>query len=217
MSSNGSGRPGGKPSVIVFGQIARDLVLVVDEMPGPGRSAGVCQRREMLGGKGANQAVALAQLGMYPALAGVIGEDQVGQRLLAMTDVVRADAIQTELLANSAVSTAAEAGKIAADLIRQGPSLVALAVDGVGNLVAWPEDCVFLPLTKTPVADTTGAGDAFVAALVTALAQGAGPQRAARLAVAAAGATVGHPGGRPALTPKAIQNQLTLLPPGTRP
>jgi ribokinase len=48
------------------------------------------------------------------------------------------------------------------------------------------------------VADTTGAGDAFVAGLITALAQNGGEQRAARLAVAAAGATVGHPaGGRP--------------------
>ena len=56
--------------------------------------------------------------------------------------------------------------------------------------------------------DTTGAGDAFTAGLVMALAQGGGPQRAARMAVAAAGATVGHPGGRPSLTPKAVQDQL---------
>jgi ribokinase len=331
MSGNGTGRPGQvpislaqpgqEPDVIVFGQIARDLVLVVAAVPDPSQSADVCQRREMLGGKGANQAVALAQLGMQPALAGVVGEDWVGQRLLAeasrdrvdvsavvrrsgvrtalvtdivdaagqwryledipaelllteadvracsnlfapgrwvsvqlqqpsaavlaaargarqagckvvldgapadadravllaTADVLRADARETELLAGSSVTTAAEAAKIAADLIRQGPSLVALAVDGVGNLIAWPQDCMFLPLTHTQVVDTTGAGDAFVAALITALAQGSGPQRAARLAAAAAGATVGHPGGRPALTPKAIQRQLTLLAPGTRP
>jgi ribokinase len=61
------------------------------------------------------------------------------------------------------------------------------------------------------VVDTTGAGDAFTAGLVMALAQGGGPQRAARMAVAAAGATVGHAGGRPSLTPKAVQDQLTLL------
>ena len=75
--------PGQEPDVVVFGQVARDLVLVVDAVPGPGRSASVRQRREMLGGNGANQAVSLAQLGMRPMLAGVIGEDQVGQRLLA--------------------------------------------------------------------------------------------------------------------------------------
>ena len=307
-------RSGQGPDVVVFGQIARDLVLVVDALPGASRSADVHQRRELLGGKGANQAVGLAQLGMRTALAGVIGEDQVGQRLLtqagqdrvdvsavvrrpgvrtalivdivdatgqwryledipagmllteadvmacrhlflpgrwvsvqlqqppaaalaavtlahragckvvldgapdddcrdallAMADVIRADAREAAMLAGSAVSTAAEAEKAAAELLRQGPSLVALAVEGAGNLVAWADDCVFLPLTEIPVVDTTGAGDAFVAALITALAQDGGPQRAARLAAAAAGATVGHPGGRPSLTPKAVQDQLTL-------
>ena len=59
--------------MIVFGQIARDLVLVVDTMPGARQAADVYQRRELLGGKGANQAVALAQLGLRPALAGVVG------------------------------------------------------------------------------------------------------------------------------------------------
>jgi ribokinase len=36
------------------------------------------------------------------------------------------------------------------------------------------------------------------------------------MANSAAGATVGHPGGRPALTPKAVQAQLTLLAEGSR-
>lgn len=37
---------------MVVGQIARDLVLVVDEVPGPGGTAVVRRRREALGGKG---------------------------------------------------------------------------------------------------------------------------------------------------------------------
>ena len=87
MSRNGTSqanvsRPGAGPDVIVFGQIARDLVLVVDAVPTASRSADVYQRRELLGGKGANQVVGLAQLGLRPALASVVGEDQVGQRLL---------------------------------------------------------------------------------------------------------------------------------------
>jgi ribokinase len=309
------------PDVVVFGQVARDLVLLVDAVPGAGESAGVCQRRELLGGKGANQAVALAQLGMRPALAGVVGDDDIGERLLiqarqdrvdvsavvrrpgvrtalivdivdgsgqwryledipdgtllteadvvsgrhlllpgrwvsvqlqqppgavlaavagayragcrvvldgvpaedrraellAMTDVLRADAREAGLLAGSAVSSAADAGKLAADLLRQGPSLVALAVDGLGNLIAWADDSVFLPLPGTPVMDTTGAGDAFVAGLITALAQGGGPRRAGRMAVAAAAATVGHPGGRPDLTPQAVEDQAAWLTEDKRP
>ncbi len=74
-------RAGRRPDVIVFGQIARDLVLVVD-------------------------------------------------------------ARETDLLAGFAVSTAAEAEKVASGLLSQGPSLVALAIDGIGNLIAWPEDRV---------------------------------------------------------------------------
>src|SRR5580765_7673675 len=96
MSRNGTSqarvtRPGPGPDVIVFGQIARDLVLVVDTVPTASRSADVYQRRELLGGKGANQAVGLAQLGMRPALAGVVGEDQVGQRLLTQAGQDRVD------------------------------------------------------------------------------------------------------------------------------
>ena len=86
--------------MIVFGQIARDLVLVVDAMPGVSRSADVHQRRELLGGKGANQAVGLAQLGMRPALAGVVGEDQVGQRRPSLTPKAVQD--QLTLLAEGA-------------------------------------------------------------------------------------------------------------------
>jgi ribokinase len=310
MRNNAAIPAGRGPDVVVFGQLARDLVLLVDVMPGPGQPTGVCQRRELLGGKGVNQAVALAQLGMRPALVGVVGEDDIGQRvltqarrdrvdvsavvrrpgtrtalivdildsagqwryledipdeilltkadvmsarhlllagrwvsvqlqqppgaalaavteayhagchvvldgapaedgragLLTMARVLRADAREAALLAGSAVSTVADAGKLAADLLRQGPSLVVLAVGDLGNLIAWPDDSVFLPLpdTDTPVVDSPAAGDAFMAGLITALAQGGDPQRAARVAVAAAAATAGHPGGRPNLTPRIV-------------
>ena len=45
---------------VVTGQLARNLVLGVDEVPEAGQSRPVRERREMLGGKGANQAVAVA-------------------------------------------------------------------------------------------------------------------------------------------------------------
>jgi ribokinase len=69
--------------VLVAGQVARDLVLAVDEMPGPGASASVTERRELLGGKGANQAVGLRQLGVEVALLGVLGIDPAGDDLSA--------------------------------------------------------------------------------------------------------------------------------------
>jgi len=96
------------PDVVVFGQIARDLVLVVDSMPGARQAADVYQRRELLGGKGANQAVALAQLGMRPALAGVVGEDQIAQRLLSQAQHDQVDT--SAILRRPGVRTVGYAG-----------------------------------------------------------------------------------------------------------
>src|SRR5690625_8053000 len=69
--------------VLVVGQVARDLVLALEEMPPPQGSTVVSQRHEMLGGKGTNQAVGLRQLGGQVALLGGVGADRVGQQLLA--------------------------------------------------------------------------------------------------------------------------------------
>lgn len=93
-------------TVVVLGQIARDLVLRVAEVPGAGQSADVRERREMLGGKGANQAVGLAQLGGHVALIGVVGADGTGEKLLAqakadhidVSHVVRRAGVATALI-----------------------------------------------------------------------------------------------------------------------
>jgi ribokinase len=69
-------------TVAVIGQITRDLVLRCAEPPDEGGSTTVVERREMLGGKGANQAVGLAQLGVSCALVGVAGDDPQGPAVL---------------------------------------------------------------------------------------------------------------------------------------
>lgn len=55
------------------------------------------------------------------------------------------------------------------------------------------------PLSGPEAVDTTGAGDAMVAALVAALLRGRGCEQAAREAAAAAAASVARIGGRPDL------------------
>jgi ribokinase len=92
--------------VVVVGQIARDLVLRVDELPAGNHATPVRERRELLGGKGANQAVALTQLGTSAALVGVVGDDEVGDRLrdqahadgVDVTHVVRRGNTRTGLI-----------------------------------------------------------------------------------------------------------------------
>jgi ribokinase len=286
---------------VVVGQLARDLVLQVDEMPPAGAAADVRLRREMLGGKGANQAVGLAQLGVPVALVAVCGDDRVGddllaqaerdgvdvssvvrrpgtmtglivealdgdghwrylqhlpelltaadvdraagrlrsaravlvqlqqpeeattaaarhgrdggalvvldgvpeKKVLALADVLRADDQEARLLTGVAADDREGLRAAARELLDAGPGLVALGLPD-GNLFAWRDrrwgsgDLV-LPLTDEKVADTTGAGDAFTAALTAALLRGDPAEAAARAAVKAAGVTVRHPGGRPDL------------------
>lgn len=92
--------------VVVLGQIARDLTLTVPEIPAPEHSADVRARREILGGRGVNQAVGLTQLGRQVALVGVVGDDLMGDVLLTqaraehldISHVVRRPGAETALL-----------------------------------------------------------------------------------------------------------------------
>jgi ribokinase len=64
--------------VTVLGQVGRDLVLRMDGAPEAGGAVAAQECWELPGGKGANQAVALAQLGVPTALVGVVGDDAAG-------------------------------------------------------------------------------------------------------------------------------------------
>jgi ribokinase len=275
----------------VVGQLARDLVLTIDGIPEAGASADAAERREQLGGKGANQAVGLAQLGVRPALVAVAGDDRIGDVLLDrarrdgidVTAVVRRpgvptglivelltgaeyryiehlplltvadierhatligqqDAVLVQLQQPADVATAAArighaAGRLVVldgtpedeellayadvvradekeaqqlsdtprELLKKGPRLVAVAVED-GNLFVWADGELHLPLTGGPVVDTTGGGDAFVAALTASLLHGDPYPEVARRATAASGATVSHAGGRPDLAGTAARD-----------
>ncbi|MFC8723398.1 PfkB family carbohydrate kinase, partial [Kitasatospora sp. NPDC057198] len=86
MAAEGGDGPAGGGCVVVVGQIGRDLVLRTDGLPPAGGSVDVGERWEGLGGKGANQAVGLAQLGVPVRLVGVVGEDRAGDEVLRRAD-----------------------------------------------------------------------------------------------------------------------------------
>lgn len=303
------------PRLVVVGQVARDLVLQVGRLPGPGAATDVEQRLEVLGGKGANQGVALAQLGASVALVGVVGDDEAGrgvldqaaqdgldvtgvtrraggttallvdvveadgtrrllehvpgevlltaddvtaagervlaadtvvvqlqqpvpaalaalglargaglrtvvdgapeggaadrQRVLGQADVVRADAHEAELLVGRELRSLDDTVRAAEDLLDTGPSVVALAAGDAGNVVAWRGGHEVLPLLDVPTVDPTGAGDAFVAGLALSLTLGLPPRHAGRRAAAAASLSVSRLGGRPALAPAAVDQQVS--------
>ncbi|AGF71481.1 PfkB family carbohydrate kinase [Corynebacterium halotolerans] len=88
-------------TILVMGQIGRDLILTVEQFPGAGGSVDVGTRHEILGGKGVNQAVGMVQLGAPVTLLGVTGADPAGEGLLRS---LRDDGIGAEWVVRRGVS-----------------------------------------------------------------------------------------------------------------
>jgi ribokinase len=84
----------------------------------------------------------------------------------------------------------------AAGLLTAGPSLMAIALTG-SNLSVWRGGHLDIPVSDDDdVVDTTGGGDAFVAALTSTLLHGHDHRTAACHAVAASGPAPESPSGR---------------------
>jgi ribokinase len=158
---------------------------------------------------------------------GAPSDDETRAALLARAQVLRADTDEAAQLAGRELRGADEVREAAAELLTAGPRLVSLGAGDEGTVVAWragpPLDVaadeqaadprwadgeLVIPLFGGPTVDATGAGDAYVAALAAALLGNAAPADAAWAAAAAAALTIGHPGGRPALTPAALADVL---------
>jgi len=70
-------------SVCVLGSLNLDVVCRVAELPKPGETVMARSVALLPGGKGANQAVASARLGMRTHLIGAVGRDEAGDVMLA--------------------------------------------------------------------------------------------------------------------------------------
>lgn len=69
-------------NICVIGSLNMDLVVNVDTMPKPGQTIIGSNFKEVPGGKGANQAVAMARLNGNVSMIGKVGEDAFGQTLI---------------------------------------------------------------------------------------------------------------------------------------
>ncbi|MFC2557860.1 MAG: PfkB family carbohydrate kinase, partial [Pauljensenia sp.] len=67
--------------VIVVGSINQDITVTVDRFPDPGETLSGTSLSYGLGGKGANQAAAVARSGVPVVFVGAVGSDLSGQRL----------------------------------------------------------------------------------------------------------------------------------------
>jgi ribokinase len=81
-----------RPLVTVLGSLNMDISVTVPRLPQPGATVLGSAARFTPGGKGANQAVAAARLGGSVRMAGCVGDDDFGRRLLAALREEKVDA-----------------------------------------------------------------------------------------------------------------------------
>ncbi len=83
------------PSIVVVGSLNRDHVVTARSLPLPGETLHGTSYAQHNGGKGANQAVALARLGQDVSIVGCVGDDADGAALRAALEV---DGVDISLL-----------------------------------------------------------------------------------------------------------------------
>ena len=106
----------------------------------------------------------------------------VNAELLALCDVCVPNETEISAIVHQPISADADAIR-AAELLRgHGVGRVALTMGGDGVLILDESGTTHVPATKVEAVDTTGAGDAFTAALAVSLAGGWGLGEAARFA-----------------------------------
>lgn len=102
-------------TVIVFGSINMDLVARTPRLPVPGETLVGHDFFTAPGGKGANQAVALARLGVSTQIVGRVGGDRFGSELLSSlhTSGVQTDNVLVDKATSSGVAliTVEDAGE----------------------------------------------------------------------------------------------------------
>jgi ribokinase len=74
------------PSIAVVGSINLDLVARCERLPRPGETLTGATFERFPGGKGANQALAAAQLGASVSMVGAVGDDAFADEALALLD-----------------------------------------------------------------------------------------------------------------------------------
>lgn len=120
--------------VLVVGSLHRDVVVDAPRLPRLDETLPGTGFRLVLGGKGANQAVAAARMGARTAMAGRVGRDDFGDDLLAGLDSAQVDRTHV------AVDAGAGSGMSVA-IVTEGGEYGAVIVSGA-NLAMHAEDAI---------------------------------------------------------------------------
>ncbi len=123
------------PVILVVGSINMDLVVRSPRMPAPGETILGDDFKTFPGGKGANQAVAVARLGGNCKMIGAVGQDAFGEQLLAN--------LKNEGVDCDAVRTTADAPTGAAMIVVDSQGENSIVVASGANFLVTPDDHVY--------------------------------------------------------------------------
>ncbi len=123
------------PNILVVGSINMDLVIRTPRLPGPGETVLGRGFTTTPGGKGANQAVAVARLGGRCSLIGRIGSDPFGQILL--------EELQAEDMDCSGVTITTDRPTGVAMILVDTTGENSIVVDGGANRLVNADDDIF--------------------------------------------------------------------------
>ncbi|MDR6507289.1 ribokinase [Arthrobacter oryzae] len=94
------------PAVTVVGSINLDIIASADRLPAAGETIGGGRLTQQPGGKGANQAVAAARLGVGSRMIGAVGDDASGRLMLESLSGAGVDTTDVAVLDGDATGTA---------------------------------------------------------------------------------------------------------------
>lgn len=97
---------GPAPKIVVVGSINSDVTLEVERLPQPNETLMARASRQTVGGKGFNQAMALARLGCETVMVGAVGDDMLGKEARARLRRCRIDDQHVTTIAGQVTSTA---------------------------------------------------------------------------------------------------------------
>jgi ribokinase len=120
--------------IVVFGSLNMDIVIPVRTLPRPGETVLTASYLMAPGGKGMNQAVAAARVGAPVAMAGCVGSDIFGDRLL---EVLAAEGVDASLVRRVPEPTGTAA--VAVDAEGENAIVVASGANGVADDAAVPD------------------------------------------------------------------------------
>ena len=110
-------------NIVVIGSINFDIVAKIDHLPAPGETVGGGEIFEIFGGKGANQAVAAARTGGNVTFVGCVGNDNIGERMVANFNNENIDTQNIKIV----------------DDVKSGTALIFVDKKGENSIVVAPE------------------------------------------------------------------------------